>query len=504
MSNVPPPAFDPRFGRSPEETAATDPLAPPISYHLTGRRSAAQSRTLFLSALWAVILGSIYLGFKAKVDDVLHLYLGLIIIALSMMPALLWLKNGGSRFPVFEPLLALCAPSYGLPLLNGHEQLVTYPADTITLAGIAIVAYQLSAILLYYSVKGLPGRGSFWTESVLSTKVERLIFYGIVLSTSYMAVAGFTDWIPYELGSVLRAIFNGISILCTFITAQRWGRDDLTQSEKWIFGSMLLLQMIIMSSSLLLIYAITLCGIGLLGFLSAGRQLPWIAVLSIFVCFAVLHNGKTRMREIYWEGDNRAMPTVGNLSSFFGEWIEYGLQNPLREKDEKASSVGNRLLERTSLMHILCMIVEFTPDKQPYLYGETYGYVLPQLIPRFFWQDKPRSHVATYRLSIYYGLQEEEATQKTTIAFGLPAEAYANFGILGMIMLGATFGFILKKLQVLSAHSPMFSLAGLMMVLLTAWSFNTELTMAAWVSSFYQAVIVALGLPLILRGLLGV
>jgi hypothetical protein len=41
------------------------------------------------------------------------------------------------------------------------------------------------------------------------------------------------------------------------------------------------------------------------------------------------------------------------------------------------------------------------------------------------------------------------------------------------------------------------------MILLTAWSFNAELTMAAWVSSFQQAVLMVLGLPLLLRSLLG-
>jgi hypothetical protein len=41
------------------------------------------------------------------------------------------------------------------------------------------------------------------------------------------------------------------------------------------------------------------------------------------------------------------------------------------------------------------------------------------------------------------------------------------------------------------------------MVLLTAWSFNAELTMAAWVSSFEQAVIVVLGIPMLLRSLFG-
>jgi hypothetical protein len=49
----------------------------------------------------------------------------------------------------------------------------------------------------------------------------------------------------------------------------------------------------------------------------------------------------------------------------------------------------------------------------------------------------------------------------------------------------------------------MFSFAGLSMVLLTAWSFNAELTMAAWVSSIEQALVVVLGVPMVMRSLFG-
>ncbi|MDB6113144.1 MAG: hypothetical protein JWQ62_89, partial [Lacunisphaera sp.] len=104
---------------------------------------------------------------------------------------------------------------------------------------------------------------------------------------------------------------------------------------------------------------------------------------------------------------------------------------------------------------------------------------------------------------IYYGLQQEEDTNTTTIAFGLLAEAYANFGLFGSILLGLFWGVSLKKLQIWSTFSPMFSFAGLLMVLLTAWAFNAELTMAAWVSSLEQAVIVVLGLPMLVRAMFG-
>jgi hypothetical protein len=252
-----------------------------------------------------------------------------------------------------------------------------------------------------------------------------------------------------------------------------------------------------MSIPLVLIGAISLIGIGLLGYVSGGKRIPWVVIALTFAILAVLHTGKTRMREKYWDQHHPA-PTFTQLPAYFAEWIDFGLQPTSGGK-----TVSQKMLERTSLMHILCLIVDCTPDRQDYLYGQTYAHVLPQLIPRFFWANKPRSHVATYELAIYYGLQDEEATNTTTIAFGLLTESYANFGMFGAILLGTFWGFWLKKLQIWSTFSPMFSFAGLFMVLLTAWAFSAELTMAAWVSSLEQAVIVVLGVPMLLRALFG-
>jgi hypothetical protein len=271
----------------------------------------------------------------------------------------------------------------------------------------------------------------------------------------------------------------------------------MTQTEKSVLLSTLVPQLIFMSVGLILIGSIGLVGIALLGYLSGGKRIPWVVIAFTFTVFAVLHTGKTKMREKYWDGRHPA-PTITELPGYFSEWIDYGLQPTSGDK-----TVSQKMLERTSLMHLLCLIIDCTPERQDYLYGSTYRHVLPQLIPRFFWAGKPRSHVATYELAIYYGLQREEDTASTTIAFGLLTESYANFGLFGAVLLGAFWGATLKKLQIWSTFSPMFSFAGLFMILLTAWSFNAELTMAAWVSSFQQAVIMVLGVPLLLRSLLG-
>jgi hypothetical protein len=468
-----------------------------MDYSLLGGSHAERGRKLYLTGLGLLIVAVLYLIYTANVDDFLHMCLGILIFVLAVVPCLIWARSGGGRFPVFETILVLCANAYAIPLLNAREQLAAYPTEVITKAGLAVVIYQISAILIYIGTKGVPGRSRFWRESIITRDIERLIVYGLISSTIYFWANTFTTWIPLELESILRAVFFGVSTLCTFVSTQRLGRGEMARHEKIVLFCTLIPQLILMSVGLLLIVPIGLIGIALLGYLSGGKRIPWLVIAGVFVLLAILHTGKTKMRTKYWD-EKYPAPTITQLPTYFGEWIEYGLQPTSGEK-----SVGHKLIERSSLMHIMCLVVSITPEQQDYLYGKTYSYVLPQLIPRLFYPGKPRSHVATYELGVYYGLQDEEATNTTTIAFGLLTEAYANFGLLGSVLLGAFWGFGLKKLQVWSTFSPMFSLAGLSMVLLTAWSFNAELTMAAWVSSLEQALLVVLGAPMIIRGLFG-
>lgn len=488
----------PATGLPAEDVDGTEP-----HYDLIGRRDERERRRLFATSLAAAVGAGVYFGVTADVEDPVQRALGLVIFALSLLPALEWVRSGGSRFPVFEPMMALCANAYALPLLQGNRSLALYTPESVTIAALAVIIYQVTAIAAYRLTGGRPAHSRFWTESILNHKAEGYISYGLLVSSLYFGVSSFTRVIPPDIESVLRAVFSGISILCTFITCQRWGRGELHRTEKWLFGSLIVAQLLIQATGLMLIGSMTQVGIALLGYLSAGRNLPLLTVGVTFAILAVLHNGKSEMRDQYWTKEERLRPDLSQVPGFYVDWIANGLAPPERERDEDDLSASARLLDRASLMHMLGMVVEYTPDRQPYLNGETYSYVLPQLIPRLLWPDKPPSHVATNRLSVYYGLQSEEATGSTTIAFGMPAEAYANFGLIGMAGLGMFFGFGLKKVQTLGARSPMFSLAGITMILLTAWSLNAEFTMAVWVSSLFQALIVALGIPLVLRGILG-
>jgi hypothetical protein len=445
----------------------------------------------------ALALG--YFALTAKTSNVLHTYLGLLILVGASLPSLLWAKRADYRFPVFEVFMLTGVNTYAIPLLTGHSQLSQYTDDTITTAGLAVLFFQVVANLVYAITTAPPKRSLAWTQEVVSRHITDYLAYGMAVTTVYTVVSEFTDLIPRELNSVLRAACFGIGIICTFIQARMWGEGTLPHHRKGVFIFQLFLQVFFSWAALFLIGGLSILVLALLGYTSGGRKIPVLAIALVLPVVGILHSGKSVMRDKYWEG-GAPRPTITELPSFFQEWIGHGLEPPAEGTTLREAP---KVLDRTSLFHIFCLVVSRTPDPLPYLEGETYGFVPGQFVPSVFWDAKPPAHIATNTLSVYYGLQVMEATVKTTIAFGLLTEAYANFGFIGMGLIAIFFAFCFKKFGCWAARSPILSYPGLAQIVLMAWSFQAELTFAAWSGSLYQACIVVLGIPFLVRKFLG-
>jgi hypothetical protein len=86
-----------------------------------------------------------------------------------------------------------------------------------------------------------------------------------------------------------------------------------------------------------------------------------------------------------------------------------------------------------------------------------------------------------------------------SIAFGMIAESYANFGLVGCAALGLLLGFGYKRVCVAAVGCPQFSALGLLTILLAAWSFQVEQIFATWLVSLVQAAFVVIGLPVAFR-----
>lgn len=489
------PATSPPSSPGPD---ATPPATADIPAEATRPRRPRSSR-LFGGGVFAVLAAIAFFAVNSKSEDILHLYLGLMMLVGATLPSLLWARRADFRFPVFEVFMLTGINTYAIPLLTGHEQLSLYSGDTVTIAAFAVVIFQIIANVVYASTRGIPKRSPVWTEEVISRNITDYLAYGMAVTTAYTIVSGFTDWIPRDLNSVLRAACYGVGIISTFIQCRMWGQNTLPHYRKGIFVFQLALQVMFSWAALFLIGGMSILVLALVGYVSGGKKIPFLAIALVLPVVAVLHNGKSMMRDKYWEG-RAPQPTISELPAYFSEWVDYGLNPP---ENQTGGRETTRVLDRSSLFHIMCLVVSQTPEKRPFLGGETYAFVPGQFIPSFFWKGKPPVHIATNTLSVYYGLQVMEATVKTTIAFGLLTEAYANFGLFGSALLGGIFAFVFKKFGDWTTYSPILSYPGLVLIVLMAWSFQTELTLAAWLSSLYQACVVVLGIPFIIRNFIG-
>jgi oligosaccharide repeat unit polymerase len=94
-------------------------------------------------------------------------------------------------------------------------------------------------------------------------------------------------------------------------------------------------------------------------------------------------------------------------------------------------------------------IVENFPGEFHYYYGETYASVLVGLVPRSMWPSKPVGLGAPLGLMQVAGIQDFDPVKwvkfnQYSLSPGFIGEAYANFGVLGVIMFSLAFGWTAK------------------------------------------------------------
>jgi hypothetical protein len=445
-----------------------------------------------LISLGALLVYCVYQGWNLPGEQ---LALVLLIVCLGAWPAIRWLQAQPYQFPVFEAFMLTCIPSYALPLISSHATLLTYSGAVIIKSLLAVVLFQVAALLTFSRTTASVKHTPFWTEKLFTRDISSWLPIGLWLNTGYIAVSYFAELIPPDIDSILRAVFFGIATSCSFLIGRQWGAGELSQGRRLNVFFALLAGSVLLMSSLYLIKAISSVLIFFLAYISAGRRIPLLALGLIFIVLTVLHTGKSDMRGKYWAVGVPAVQLT-ELPDFFSEWVEHGLA-PFR--DEATKEEQRELLDRASLLHIICLVVETTDSGLPFLSGETYGHVLPQFIPRFFWRDKPSGQITTSKLGIHFGLLDEVSAQKTSIGFGVLAESYANFGYWGIGLLGLLIGWLNKLITTWTRAAPMLSNGGLFMILLMAWSMQVELPMSNWVASLYQAAVCVLGMPYVIR-----
>jgi len=473
----------------PEDHAAALDQPPPAP-------DPAASRRLYQFGCASLVATVLWFLYKTGGDVGLDTLLGLGILILASLPALQWAGKRRTWFPAFEIGMLTCIAFYAIPLLSRHVELEPYPPTVINEAAFLVLLY-LAAANLGFALLRNPVKAPRWaTSSLVPEQAYRHIPVGLFLNTVYLYITTFTDVIPADLIGSLRALFFGVGTLCTFILARLLGLGLLSRNATLFFVGNLVIQLLFLFSQLYLITGLSLVALAFIAYSAAKRQIPWRTLFVFVSLLALLHAGKSEMRRDHWE-EKKPLPTVFQLPSFFTQWIAYSFESTSTE--EEASRTQSTIFERASLIQMLCLSVDRIPSLKPYLNGESYVDIPAQLIPRFLWPEKPSSLLANVRLALHFNLVNADSALTVSIAFGMIAEAFINFGYLGVICFGLLFGAFFKRIAQLAQNASQFSALGILMILLTAWSFQVELVLITWISSLFQAAVVCIGLPLIYK-----
>src|SRR5439155_4662914 len=212
----------------------------------------------------------------------------------------------------------------------------------------------------------------------------------------------------------------------------------------------------------------------------------------------IVHAGKFEIREPYWpSGATEGLEvSLARMPGMMTDWFAAGVDSLW------SGGAESDVLERASLLHMLLLVQRTTPDFIPYLEGETYALLPSMLVPRFFEPEKTVSQAGLHMLSMRYGLQTVESTARTTIGWGLVAEAYANFGFSAVFGVGALFGAICGALMRLSVGARPNSLPMFVTIAATLVLLNLEADFAYLLMTLAQTVAAILALaavPYLLR-----
>jgi hypothetical protein len=448
-----------------------------------------ERRRLRNSCAWVALALYAWLVYQSGFTNYAAWSVGTCIYVLCVVPMLVWIVKRPYQFPTIETFLLSFLPTYAIPFLTAQNTLVSYDERIVFLAGLYTFLFMAAAGVAYKCTCGHPGRSAWWRQEIITGSVLRTLLGVAAANVVYLIASRFFWNPPAGFAGPLRAASSGMLIVCGFVLGRFWAEGLLSRSQRFGAGLLLAVAFLVQISSLFLVTAASLSMVCILGYASAGKRMPWLLVIMIAVVLAVLHSGKSQMRVKYWEGVTGRQVEFAALPDFFTEWVTVSLTGAPDDASPREKKITRGLLERGSMVHMLCLVVSETPDLRPHLSGATYADLPAQIVPRLFWPGKPTAHVSTSILGIYYGLQREEDTLSTTISFGQISEAYANFGLFGCILLGAIYGFVTRKIMFLTRDSPLLSVPGVLMILYTVWLVDTGQTLSVWTGSLFQAFV---------------
>jgi len=433
----------------------------------------------------------------AAQPDPLLVAASVLLVLVGFAPLYFWLVGSSRGLPIWPAFSLYSAAISALPVVQGARSLVSYSSGAI-FGGLATMAGFLAlGTMVWLAMTAREPRPPKLLFMLEPGSAVRSLFWclGVGLAFQANSVAGWVTF-PGNSMQVVRGITGGLSYLGIFALSYFTGAGLLSRAHMWLFGVMMAALFFLSITGILLAGAVPIVALAAIGYALGARKVPWLLLTTLLPVITILHAGKYQMREQYYGEDGAAKHSNSRFTSlpaFYSEWMSYGLEelggfSGAFNASAREESARSSIFERAGNLHMLLLVTEKTPDEVPYLNGLTYEIIPQMLLPRFLSPNKALSHAGNVMLSMNYGLVDADGARNVSIGWSLVAEAYANFGYLGVVALAIMLSAMYAEVSRLSSGVPITSLRFIAGLIVLAGVTN-ENSLGVFITMQFQGVV---------------
>lgn len=424
----------------------------------------------------------------------------LAIIAVVTVPMALWTSGRVGGLPAVPALCAAEIIWFALPIVRYGNDLRIYDGAAIWRAAVLEISFLVPLIAIWYAMARKPAPQPRQLRMIPAQAIRPeklgvlwLAVFAFGVAFTFSVAARWTDpliaRLPAGTYPLLRTFATTGTMAAAFFLGMATGMKRLSPGGRMLFAGLFLVFWLAACRSLLLISVVPVLLPLLAGMLLGSGRLPWRTLVLSFLVLQVLHAGKATMRDRYWSYVDGSIVHVAPVQwpAFYVEWWGAGMRGLF---DPIPGSGDVELLSRTSIAQMVLFAQERAPSQVPFMDGETLWLVPKLFVPRIIWAGKPRTHEGQVRLNIHFNRQDEESAERIYIAWGMLAEFYANFGMLGGLALGGCLGGLLGFMTRHTTNVPTTSLRFLAAVPLFIGSITaTQMAVSTWATAMFQSIV---------------
>ena len=376
--------------------------------------------------------------------------LSILVAATSFLPLARWYARGGQGLPMFELICLSYALQFSVPVYTQVNQVVIMSRVlplrwTTTFEVLLYVELGIVAMMAGYYVV----RRSSLSQNMprldlpLIPERRRIFLWGALIGSGLLTMLSVLNWGPLRslaFSAILRLVTSQFNVAIVLLAYDAYGKDRRPLVLAGLYAAVTYAFLVGLTTGMLENALMPLV-LTLAVRWHATRRLPWLAILAGFVLFGVLNPAKFEYRRQVWYSAKEY--GFNERLSVWGDALEGELEG--RTQQGTWQTTMSDALARFDLVHRFTYVREMTPSFVPFYRGETYSYFLYAWIPRFLWPDKPSASMANQRMDVDYELKYE--WQDSTISIGQLPEAYANFGIVGIVVMMALQGVVFALLD---------------------------------------------------------